>query len=159
MTVAGIPGDGSTFLTSTGVPITTDPLYVYDNGTNGNTATLSTTTLADFVDYASLVRTGTGNINIATSKDLVLQSPLSLIYTAGTGDNINGSASQPLAGFTQYNGNPEHPVPQLHVRLAADLGVSHQRRQRHPDHWRQPDRRYEYDLRPNRRWRGPKPAL
>jgi hypothetical protein len=34
----------------------------------------------------------------------VLQSPLSLIYTAGTGYNVNGSSQQPLSGFQQYTG-------------------------------------------------------
>jgi filamentous hemagglutinin family protein len=122
-------------------PVVTDPLYLYNfswsagNVTGGTafgtnplpsdwtgsiagytpTSTTSdyTVTATIFADYASLVRTGTGNINIATSKDLVLQSPLSLIYTAGTGYNVNNTSGatnsatgimQPLAGFTQYSG-------------------------------------------------------
>ena len=104
-------------------PVTTDPLFLYNYGFSGGnfiktgTATpaagyltldwiaLTTNTRSTFfADYASLVRTGTGNIAIGTSKDLVLQSPLSLIYTAGTGYNVNGTSQQPLAGFTQYAG-------------------------------------------------------
>ena len=50
------------------------------------------------------MRTGTGDISIATSQDLVLQGPQSLIYTSGTGFNVNGTPGQPLSGFTQYNG-------------------------------------------------------
>src|SRR6202000_2854285 len=30
--------------------------------------------------------------------------PASLIYTAGVGYNVNGTAAQPLSGFTQYQG-------------------------------------------------------
>jgi hypothetical protein len=92
LTVAGLPGTSAS---------TADPLYVYNYDTNnGNTSK----NLTNFTDFASLVRTGTGNITIATAKDLVLQSPLSLIYTAGTGYNVNGTSDQPLSGFQQYNG-------------------------------------------------------
>ena len=80
-------------------PITTDPLYLYNySWNNGNNIGQG------FADYASLVRSGTGNIAIATAQNLNLQSPLSLVYTAGTGFNVNGSSAQPLAGFTQYTG-------------------------------------------------------
>jgi filamentous hemagglutinin family protein len=105
MTVAGLPGESvqTNLLGGVTYADTADPLYVYNFDTNGGN---SSATLLNFADYASLVRTGTGNISIATSKDLNLQSPLSLIYTAGVGYNVNGSnATQPLAGFQQYNGN------------------------------------------------------
>jgi filamentous hemagglutinin len=92
LTVAGLPGTSAA---------TADPLYVYNYDTNNGVATK---TLANFTDFASLVRTGTGNITISTAKDVVLQSPLSLIYTAGTGFNVNGTSDQPLSGFQQYNG-------------------------------------------------------
>jgi hypothetical protein len=114
LTVAGVP-PGSGLPGITGASATADPLFVYDDDTTGfGFNGVPATTLAQFVDYASLVRTGTGNIAIATSKDLILQSPLSLVYTAGTGYNVNGGvftdpvsglvSFQPLAGFTQYNG-------------------------------------------------------
>jgi filamentous hemagglutinin family protein len=105
LTVAGLPGESQQTNLLGGVTYadTADPLYVYNFDTNSGN---SSATLLDFADYASLVRTGTGNISVATSKDLNLQSPLSLIYTAGVGYNVNGSnATQPLAGFQQYNGN------------------------------------------------------
>ena len=109
LTVAGLPGDplggglSQLFTTSLGTSYATtaDPLYLYNFDSNGG---LLATTLANFVDYASLVRTGSGNLSIATAQDLVLQSPLSLIYTAGTGYRVGGTAAQPLPGFTQYNG-------------------------------------------------------
>jgi hypothetical protein len=114
--------------------VTSDPLYLYNFSWSGNNEIASPTSGVSnipqlpldwsgalggtsgkqatvFADYASLVRTGTGNIRIATSKDLVLQSPLSLIYTAGTGYNVNGTVSQPLAGFSQYKGMPSIGSP------------------------------------------------
>src|SRR5262249_62117332 len=66
---------------------------------------ISATATSKYADYASMVRTGSGDISIATAGDLVLQSPNSLIYTAGTGHNVNGTAAQPLSGFTQYTGS------------------------------------------------------
>ena len=92
LTVAGIPG---------GTPTTADPLYVYNYDTNNK---VTTVTLLNFTDRASLVRTGTGDITISTSNNLVLQSPLSLIYVAGVGYNVDGTSAQPLSGFQQYNG-------------------------------------------------------
>ena len=102
LTVAGVPGT-STLSGASGGSAAADPLYVYNDDTNGYSSGTAVT-LAEFVDYASLVRTGTGNIDIATGKDLVLQSPLSLIYSAGTGYNVDNTSAQPLAGFTQYSG-------------------------------------------------------
>ena len=114
VTVAGVTSESGVsvndaFTVDGSDPVTTDPLYFYNySWSGGNTTTILPTDWLGgtslFADYASIVRTGTGNIAIAAGKDLVLQSPLSLIYTAGTGYNVNGSSSQPLSGFTQYNG-------------------------------------------------------
>jgi hypothetical protein len=127
LTVAGVTGEATTptIQGSANVgfvfPVTTDPLYLYNfSWSNGNRTPNGATTshlptdwlggTSVFADYASLVRTGTGNISIATAQDLNLQSPLSVIYTAGTGYNVNGGydsttgINQPLAGFTQYSG-------------------------------------------------------
>jgi filamentous hemagglutinin len=82
-------------------------------------------TLTNFVNYASLVRTGTGDISIATAHDLVLQSPLSLIYTAGTGYDVDGTTSQPLAGFTQYNGILTVSGPSSSDTLPASTFATH----------------------------------
>ncbi|MTD94380.1 filamentous hemagglutinin N-terminal domain-containing protein [Hyphomicrobium sp. xq] len=104
LTVAGIAGEAdetANFGNAT-YAVTANPLYLYGghdaNGGQNNS------TLANYTDIASFIRTGTGEIGIATAKDLILQSPRSLIYTAGTGYNVNGTSTQPLAGFTQYSG-------------------------------------------------------
>jgi hypothetical protein len=73
-------------------------------GSDGKPSSSSGTYAPDFADTASLVRTGTGDIFIAAAGDLVLQGTNSVIYTAGTGYNYGGTASQPLPGFRQYNG-------------------------------------------------------
>jgi filamentous hemagglutinin family protein len=114
LTVAGVAGsanDQGVSIVARSIPgssantqniaVTADPLYVYNFDTDGGVLSF---TLANFADYASLVRTGTGDIGVTTAHNLVLQSPLSLIYTAGVGYNVNGTSAQPLSGFTQYNG-------------------------------------------------------
>ncbi|WP_195930276.1 filamentous haemagglutinin family protein [Hyphomicrobium album] len=56
-----------------------------------------------FADYASLIRTGTGDIDIAATDDLILQSIGSLIYTAGVNRTYaGGTSTQSLPGFSQY---------------------------------------------------------
>jgi hypothetical protein len=121
LTVAGVIDDGKVVMKdnfSLTDAVTADPLYIYNFSWSGGNTPSNTNataliplppdwiggTTSRFADYASMVRTGSGNISIATSQDLVLQSPLSLIYTAGVGYNVNGTASQPLQGFTQYKG-------------------------------------------------------
>jgi hypothetical protein len=108
LTVAGIPG---------GSALTNDPLYVYNYDTDNNN---KNTNLSKFVDYASLVRTGTGNITISTAGDLVLQSPLSLIYTAGTGTTSMAAAVSRSAASSNVTAGcrsvPAPPTPPTRCR-------------------------------------------
>lgn len=80
------------------------------------TATGQTVTRASIIpNYFQVIRTGTGDINIAAGRDVELLNPLATIYTAGTQAAALANFDTPILG----NAISQNPLPVAQYSLAG----------------------------------------
>ena len=93
---------------------------------NGNAGGLNSTTALDLNGYYQVIRTGTGNIDIATAGDVLLQNQFATIYTAGTQASTLANFVTPTLriGNTRYY-PAQYSLAGGNVTISAQGNIAH----------------------------------